>query len=288
MKFGFFGLGLALFNLGFNLYIASWLIRRLRPGPWGRFLIIEGALLLSAFYTAARALPHSYHGPFLDNMLWLAYFCFGASFILSWSLGLCDLALAGLRKYGLGGGRALPAICLVFAAGLVAFAGWKGAETPKVKRLEIPVKGLPAALDGFSIIQISDTHLGRLTGLPRLEKIAAAVEAARPDLIAFTGDFTEGREPMPEGVCEALKGMKPRLGKIAVLGNHDLFAGEKSAASFFEACAAKSTSRFPAWRWPAWTTCAARTSAGRKRLRQSSTAPSRWFFFHTSRRASML
>lgn len=77
--FHFFGLGLALFNLLFNVYLAWWACRRLASGPRGRFAAVMAALLLSAFYPAARVLAASGQGPFLDGLLWAAYFAFGAS-----------------------------------------------------------------------------------------------------------------------------------------------------------------------------------------------------------------
>jgi predicted MPP superfamily phosphohydrolase len=78
-----------------------------------------------------------------------------------------------------------------------------------------------------------------MVGIERLRKIAASAAAAKPDIIALTGDFAESREPVPAGVCEALKGMQARAAKVAVLGNHDMFTGGNPAAAFFEGCGFK-------------------------------------------------
>ena len=239
--FHLFGIGLALFYLGFNIYTAFWLARRLALGPKGRFIVFEGALLLSAFYPAARTFSSACSGAFSDGLLWLGFFCFGASFIVFWVLALCDLALAGLGALGLSRERLRGAALasLVLACSFVALAAWRGAAPPRLKRVEITVKNLPPALDGFTIMQVSDLHLGRMIKLGRLEKIAGTAKDARPDLVVFTGDFAESREPLPAGTCGVIKNMQARYGKAAVLGNHDMFTGGAAAADFFAACGVK-------------------------------------------------
>jgi len=239
--FQFFGVGLALFNVAFNVYGASWLLRRLKPAPRARLFLVEGALLLSAFFAGARVVTTGHAGIFWDALLWLSYFGFGASFIIAWVLLVCDLGLAVLKALGAGWavrrGAALAA--LAAALGLVCLAAWHGSENPPVKRVEIAIKGLPKALDGFTIVQISDIHLGRLIKAGRLAKIAGTINALKPDLVVLTGDFSESREPMPEGTCEILKGMYARYGKDAVLGNHDMFTGGSGETAFFESCGVK-------------------------------------------------
>lgn len=234
--FSLFGLGLSLFCLAFNLYAAWWLVRRLSLRSSGRLIAIVTALLLSALYPAARVYSQYLPGPLADGALWLGFFVLGASFIVFWWLALCDLGLA-LRKPR---GRGAVGACLAGAVFLVGLAAWQGRKDPEIVKLEIPVRGLPRALDGFSIMQVSDLHLGRMSGVERLEYIAAEAAELKPDLVAFTGDFSERRERMPEGTCEVLKRLPARYGKAAVLGNHDMFAGGgQPAADFFESCGVK-------------------------------------------------
>ena len=238
--FHFFGLGLALFNLLFNVYLAWWAVRRLKPGVWGRLLAVEAALLVSALYPLAR-LAAGAEGAFFDGLLWAAFFCFGASFILFWSLGACDLGLllAGAAGLKAARSRAAGLACAALGCCLVAAAAVRGMETPRVKRVEIPLAGLPRALDGFTVLQVSDLHVGRMMKNGRVAAIAAEAAALKPDLLVFTGDFAESREPVPPGVCEDLKAMPARYGRAAVLGNHDMFTGGQAAAEFFSSCGVK-------------------------------------------------
>lgn len=235
--FHFFGMGLALFTLAFNVYSAWFLCRRLKPRPFWRLFIWEAALLLSALYPAARAWAPP-GGAFGSAFMWSGFFVLGASFIVFWWLAACDLllSLAALLGFRNARSRAAGAFCAAAALVLVLLGLKGGAETPAVKKIEVPVKGLPARLDGFSILQISDLHLGRTVGLKRLRRIAEASEEFSPDMIAMTGDFAERRERMPDGTCGELLRMKASAGKFGVLGNHDMFTGGAPAAAFFEKC----------------------------------------------------
>ena len=239
--FHVFGFGLALFYLAFNIYIALWLAFRLGLGPKGRFTAYVAALLLSAFYPLVRTYASGHFGGVIDGLLWLALFGFGASFIFFWVLLVCDLALTAFKALGAGWARGRPAAyaALALAAFFLALAAWHGAETPRLKRVEVTVKGLPRALDGFTIIQISDLHLGRMIKLERLYKIVRIINEVRPDFVVFTGDFAESREPRPEGTGGEVLDIYARYGKAAVLGNHDLFTGGAAQAEFFEATGVK-------------------------------------------------
>jgi predicted MPP superfamily phosphohydrolase len=84
------------------------------------------------------------------------------------------------------------------------------------------VPGLPAALDGLSVLHLSDFHAGTPSLNVRAMRKAAALGAAwRPDLVALTGDIlSHGRAR--DAVVGALEGLEPPLGIFAVLGNHDV------------------------------------------------------------------
>ncbi|GAC1662223.1 MAG: hypothetical protein NVS9B15_25650 [Acidobacteriaceae bacterium] len=96
--------------------------------------------------------------------------------------------------------------------------------------VDIPVAGLPAGLDGFRIVQISDFHIG--AGLWEPEFAADAAQAVRdtdPDIVVNTGDFVQGL-PHWERVTSlvtqfVLDDTKSpyRPMNLAILGNHDYY-----------------------------------------------------------------
>jgi hypothetical protein len=88
--------------------------------------------------------------------------------------------------------------------------------------LEIRVRDLPVALDGMTILHVSDPHAGAGPGLAMLEQTVAWSDEVRPDLIALTGDLVTRRSGIPElqRVSAALAATA-RGGAYAVTGNHD-------------------------------------------------------------------
>ena len=93
-----------------------------------------------------------------------------------------------------------------------------------VNRVGAPVKGLPSALDGFRIAQISDVHLGGFTSPARIARYVERVNRLDPDLVVITGDITDGLDHAPE-TFPVLGGLRARKGVIAILGNHDVYTG---------------------------------------------------------------
>lgn len=92
---------------------------------------------------------------------------------------------------------------------------------------DVPVAGLPAALDGLRILQISDVHLHDGLHIPARKTMALAAQAA-PDITLLTGDLLERQSQLPnlKPFAEAVRG---RLATLAVIGNWEYAAGVKPA-----------------------------------------------------------
>jgi predicted MPP superfamily phosphohydrolase len=94
---------------------------------------------------------------------------------------------------------------------------------------EVPIRiaGLSRALDGFTIAQISDVHLGLFVGEPEIRAAEALVRRAKPDLVVLTGDLLDHDPAHAEALGRMLRRLLPlaRRGVVAIPGNHDYFAG---------------------------------------------------------------
>lgn len=91
-----------------------------------------------------------------------------------------------------------------------------------VKDFEHVDATLPAAFDGYRIVQLSDLHLGTLHAHPEVvQAIIDSVNAARPDLVVFTGDLVNYRSDELDGFADALRAIRARDGVVSVMGNHD-------------------------------------------------------------------
>ena len=103
----------------------------------------------------------------------------------------------------------------------------------RVDRLSIDIAGLPAALDGTAIVQLSDLHFDGLRLSDQMLGAAiAASNQVNPDLVVLTGDYvTDDPRPIEE-LALRLRQLKSRLGIYAVLGNHDIYpSGSKEKVS---------------------------------------------------------
>jgi predicted MPP superfamily phosphohydrolase len=92
----------------------------------------------------------------------------------------------------------------------------------RINRIEIPLKQLPPELDGMTIAQVSDIHVGRFTRPGMLPKIADATNSLNADLILLTGDLIDiALSDLPAGI-DFVRRLDPRYGMAIIEGNHDL------------------------------------------------------------------
>ena len=110
---------------------------------------------------------------------------------------------------------------LVIIVGVVTYSVLTQLRGLEYTRHEVPIRGLPSAFDGFTIVQISDTHVGIWTRPRHIRQIVARVNAMNPDLIVLTGDYVNRFERLCEPSGRSLEGLKAKYGVYAVLGNHD-------------------------------------------------------------------
>ncbi|MBE2287235.1 MAG: metallophosphoesterase [Prosthecobacter sp.] len=95
----------------------------------------------------------------------------------------------------------------------------------QIERVEVPVPGLPPALDGFRIGQLSDLHLEPYTTAEDIWKSVQACNSLKPDLIALTGDFVTNNTRAAPLVADILSHLEAPHGVHASLGNHDFWSG---------------------------------------------------------------
>lgn len=92
----------------------------------------------------------------------------------------------------------------------------------QVTRRDLTLPGLPAALDGYRIVLLSDLHgavFGRDNG-----RLARGVAAQQPDLIALAGDFADSPAELP-AVASLLRQLRGTAPMAFVSGNHDWAGG---------------------------------------------------------------
>jgi predicted MPP superfamily phosphohydrolase len=112
----------------------------------------------------------------------------------------------------------LGILCGLLIAGLVqAFKG------PSVHHVKIPIAGLPKAFDGFRIIQVSDLHIGLTIRTAYVRNVVKLVNESAADLIALTGDITDGSPVELGAIANQLSEMRSTYGRYFVTGNHEYY-----------------------------------------------------------------
>jgi predicted MPP superfamily phosphohydrolase len=99
---------------------------------------------------------------------------------------------------------------------------------PGIVEVRIQVPGLPPALHGFSIAQISDLHVGPTIKRGFVEGIVRRVNDLNADLIAVTGDLVDGSVQELSVHTAPLAGLAARHGAFFVTGNHEYYSGERA------------------------------------------------------------
>ncbi|MEN8188665.1 MAG: metallophosphoesterase [Thermodesulfobacteriota bacterium] len=117
---------------------------------------------------------------------------------------------------------------------LTGFAAYAQSDNLEIIRQDVPIKGLPDSLDGFSIGVMADLHAGALGNEQVITKAVSSMQQLKPDLLTLLGDYVDGaRSHNAQNIdkCgfffEQLELLKPPLGVYGVLGNHDHWTDSK-------------------------------------------------------------
>lgn len=115
-----------------------------------------------------------------------------------------------------------------FAAAIYGY-GWERLRFETV-RVAVPVPGLPRALDGLRIAQLSDIHVGDFMPLHEVRRAVEIANDLSPHLTVITGDYlTSAGDPIGECIAE-LGRLRAPLGVWGCNGNHEIYAGAEEMA----------------------------------------------------------
>ncbi len=209
---------------------------------WGTALALSPllALLVAAPLIVFFLARHGMEGG-ARAVSWIGYAWMGVLFFFFWMSLAVDAANLAVRVAGALTGRWVFPYLVVGRAPFLALAGLAAAFGAyavfeaghiRVERVRIASDKLPAAAAPLRIAQISDVHLGLIVRHRKARAIADAVRRENPDLLVSTGDFVDGEINHLDGLAEIFAEIDPPLGKYAVTGNHEFYAGLGQALAF--------------------------------------------------------
>lgn len=112
------------------------------------------------------------------------------------------------------------------AAGVFTVYGLTQAkQIPGVKKITVPVAGLPRDLKDFRIVQITDIHVSPTIRRPFVEKVVQVVNGLGADIVVLTGDLVDGTVRQLSSDVAPLAGLRSNEGNFFVTGNHEYYSG---------------------------------------------------------------
>ena len=206
------GLFMAVQAVGLFLVLASrrfgWHLDWLLNGPWLTCIYLWHCLLLL---------------PML--LLWLPYA------LAKWTVAgirallphrpppVADGSRITRREFARVLAAAAPALTTLGAA---AVALWQ-IEHFRIRRFTVALPALPPALDGLTIAHVTDFHVGQFTRGEVLDRIVAATNDLRADLVLYTGDLINFALSDLDAALAVAGRLRGTHGVFFCEGNHDLF-----------------------------------------------------------------
>ncbi|MBP2673958.1 MAG: metallophosphoesterase [Deltaproteobacteria bacterium] len=210
-------------------------------GWWTGLYLLPVLAALVCAPILAHLLAHRGHEGSARAVAFAGYAWMGVLFFLAWMnlamdavrlllwlparlgfAGPADAALAGRTSFLCIAGLSLALSAYsIFEAGRI-----------EVVRTRIVTDRLPPSVSRIRIAQISDLHLGLIHRNGKAREVAGIVARERPDLFLSTGDLVDGQLDHIDGLSEIFGEIPAPMGKYAVTGNHEYYAGLDRSIDF--------------------------------------------------------
>jgi predicted MPP superfamily phosphohydrolase len=196
------------------------------------------ALVLSAVLMPMGMLARRVAKPPLSTVLtWMGLLCMGLfSSLLVLTLlreGLLLIAklvdwlwpqALALKTMQMDTAIALPIVALF----ITVLGFWNARRTATVVQVDVPIANLPEALQGFTVAQISDIHVGPTIKTHYLQRIVNRVNGLNANMVAITGDLVDGSVAELGQHVAPLAQLRSTHGSFFVTGNHEYYSGAHS------------------------------------------------------------
>ncbi len=225
----------------FSIHFYLW-VRLVRDtgvvGGW-RLAATLGMVFMAILIPLSLIFRRSIHNPTIGRILvWPAMNWLGVVFIFMLLLLVVDVGrVVAFIAARFGGAvatdperrqfmaRVFGGAVAAVGTALTAFALREALSGLSVKEVKVALRRLPRSLDGLTIVQITDVHVGPTIGKDFVEEVVAKINALKPDVIAITGDLVDGSVDEIGAAVAPLANLKARFGVFFVTGNHEYYSG---------------------------------------------------------------
>jgi predicted MPP superfamily phosphohydrolase len=201
--------------------------------PWVKvltFVVFALAALVPMVFLAMRWLPRAANAP----VAWIVYTWLGFALYLFLLTLLSDGVRGVAALFGVGPDDHERRVVLARAvagavgavAGVIGIGGLVNvARGFDVRRVRVPLAKLPATASGYSIVQLTDVHVGPTIGRDFVEAVVRETNALAADMVVITGDLVDGSVEQLRRLVEPLRDLRARDGVFFVTGNHEYYSG---------------------------------------------------------------
>jgi len=92
----------------------------------------------------------------------------------------------------------------------------------ELEEVDIKIKNLKQS---YSIVQLSDVHIGGLIDQKFIRDVVKRVNALNPDIVVITGDLVDTALHLAMPALRELKNLKTKYGTYFIVGNHEYLHG---------------------------------------------------------------
>ncbi|HEY8242852.1 MAG TPA: metallophosphoesterase [Casimicrobiaceae bacterium] len=222
------------FDLALHLYIGLRLLPSLPGGPLAFAAVLAAIAASAALLPFAATSRRARHGSQADRLSYAGLIAAGAFSSLFMLTLVRDVLLivayalpaALLSSESFAALQSASAAAVPLLAGALTLLGfWNARRVPRVRRVEVPISNLPEELHGFTIVQVTDLHVGPTIRRAQVDAVVDRVNALDADLIAVTGDLVDGSVRELGAHTLPLGRMTARHGTYFVTGNHEYYSG---------------------------------------------------------------
>ena len=214
---------------GAHLYIATrlvgglGLVGHLASVAWGAVWALFLSLFAALF---ARRLPRrASRALHFFSYSWMGLFALLVFTIAAVDLVSVVFALARGAPLSSRWGLLEVAAVAIIVVPAGAWGAVRALGKARIEKIDVPIACLPAELEGYRIVQLSDLHLGDTVGRDWAQRLVDQVNALAPDAVAITGDIADGGAARVRDELAPLGSLRAKDGVFFVTGNHEYYNG---------------------------------------------------------------
>ena len=117
---------------------------------------------------------------------------------------------------------------------LISIYGIFEARAVRIERVQLSSSKLAAGSPPIRLALVTDLHLGQIHREGMSRRVLSLLESSSPDALLVAGDFVDDRLEAGGALARLWGSYEPPLGKLAIVGNHEIYPGLRESLAFLE------------------------------------------------------